>query len=65
MLEKLDFITPKVMKVLEFFFMYPMKEFYEREIMRKTKISKGSANKILRLLTKFDFLIKEKRGRMV
>ncbi|MGC9059303.1 MAG: nucleotidyltransferase domain-containing protein [Candidatus Aenigmatarchaeota archaeon] len=63
--EKLDFITPKVMRVLEFFFMYPMEEFYEREIMRKTKISKGSANKILRLLTKFDFLIKEKRGRMV
>ena len=63
--KKLDFITSTTLKVLEFFFVNPMKNFHEREVMRKSKISKGSANKILRRLAKLDFLTREERGRMV
>lgn len=63
--EKLDFITPTTLKVLELFFTNPMEEFHEREVMRKSSVSKGSANNILRQLAKLDFLIREERGRMV
>ncbi|MDI6807114.1 MAG: nucleotidyltransferase domain-containing protein [Candidatus Aenigmarchaeota archaeon] len=63
--KKLDFITPTTLKVLELFFSNPMGEFYERRVMRMSRISKGSANKILRQLARLNFLIREKRGRMV
>ncbi len=63
--EKLDFITPAVVGVLEFFFTHPSQEFHEREVMRRTRVSKGSANKILRMLTKLGILIREEKGRMV
>jgi predicted nucleotidyltransferase len=63
--EKLDFLTPTTLKVLEFFFANSMREFHEREILRQAKVSKGSANKILRWLADLDFLSRERRGRMV
>jgi predicted nucleotidyltransferase len=63
--KKLDFITPTILKVLEFFFTNPMEEFHEREVMRKSGVSKGSANKILRQLAELDFLVREEKGRMV
>ncbi|HLD18405.1 MAG TPA: nucleotidyltransferase domain-containing protein [Candidatus Nanoarchaeia archaeon] len=63
--EELYFITPTTLKVLELFFTNPLAEFHEREVMRKARISKGSANKILKQLAKLDFLIREEKGRMV
>jgi len=63
--EKLDFLTPTTLKVLEFFVVNSMREFHEREILRQAKVSKGSANKILRWLADLDFLSREKKGRMV
>lgn len=63
--EKLDFLTPTTLKVLEFFFTNSMKQFHEREIVRNAKISKGSANKILRHLAGLSLLQREKKGRMV
>jgi predicted nucleotidyltransferase len=63
--EKLDFITPTFMTVFAFFLADPMLEHHEREVIRKTKVSKGSANKILRELADLDFLIREAKGRMV
>lgn len=63
--EKLDFLTPTTMKVLEFFFINSLKEFHEREIVRNANISKGSANKILRHLADLALLQREKKGRMV
>lgn len=62
---KLGFITPTVMTVFEFFLEDPLKEYYEREVARKTGVSKGSAGKILKLLTNLDFLTREEKGRMV
>jgi predicted nucleotidyltransferase len=61
---KLSFITPTVMKVFEFFLEDPTKEYHEREVIRKTGVSKGSAGKILKLLTILGFLNREEKGRM-
>lgn len=61
---KLGFLTPKVTAVLEFFMENPMQEYHEREVIRRTGISLGSANKILRLLARLDFLTREEKGRL-
>jgi len=37
----------------------------EREVVRETNVSKGSANRILRELAGLGFLIRERKGRMV
>lgn len=42
-----------------------MEKFHEREVMKRAKISKGSADKILRKLAKLDLLMREEKGRMV
>ena len=63
--EKLDFITPTVLKVLYVFHKDPMRSLHEREVVRKAKISKGSANSILRKLSQTEILEREKVGRMV
>jgi predicted nucleotidyltransferase len=63
--DKLDFLTPTTLKVLDFFFANSRAEFHEREIIRNAKISKGSANKILRLLAELALLTRTQKGRMV
>jgi len=63
--QKLDFITPTVMKVLELFLTNPAAEFHEREVLRIVKISKGSANRILRQLASLALLERIEKGRMV
>jgi len=63
--EKLDFITPTFMTVFDLFLSDPMAEHHEREVVRETKVSKGSANRILRELAGLGFLIRERKGRMV
>jgi predicted nucleotidyltransferase len=62
---KIDFITPTTIVVLEFFLARPMSEFHEREVLRGTGISKGSANYILRRLATLSILLRTKKGRMV
>lgn len=63
--KKLDFITPTLMRVFELFLSDPMHEYHEREVVRKTRVSKGSANRLLRLLAGLGFLNRERKGRMV
>lgn len=63
--EKLGFITPTLLKVLYVFHEDPMRELYEREVVRKAGISKGSANSILRKLSETGILKRKKTGRMV
>jgi len=65
MVEKLDFITPTLMEILQLFLNDPMGEYHEREVMRRTRVSKGSANKMLRLLAKEGFVERQRKGRMV
>ncbi len=61
----LNFLTPKVMTVLNFFLVQPMSEFYEREVARKTGVSRGSAHKILLMLANVDFLNRAEKGKML
>jgi predicted nucleotidyltransferase len=63
--EKLHFLTPKVLAVLEFFLFDPLNEYYEREVAGKTNVSRGSAHKILVMLANVDFLTRKERGRML
>jgi predicted nucleotidyltransferase len=63
--QKIEFITPTTLRVLEFFFAHPMAEFHEREVLRGTGISKGSANRILRQLAALSLLTRAEKGRMV
>ena len=65
MLNKLDFITPTLLKVLYMFHEKPREELHEREVVRRTGISEGSANKILRKLSEVEVLERNKKGRMV
>lgn len=62
---KLDFMTPKLMVVFQLFLSDPMQEYHEREVVRRSGVSKGSANKLLRLLASLGFLTRERKGRMV
>jgi predicted nucleotidyltransferase len=62
---KLDFITPTLLRVLYVFHEKPMQELHEREVVRRAGISKGSANMILRKLSEIDVLTRDKKGRMV
>ena len=61
---KLGFITPTLMQVFEFFLEDSLNEYHEREVVRRTGVSKGSAGKILKLLTNFGFLTREEKGRL-
>jgi predicted nucleotidyltransferase len=63
--QKIDFIMPTTLKVLEFFFANPTTEFHEREVLRNANISKGSANRILRRLATLSLLDRTEKGRMV
>jgi predicted nucleotidyltransferase len=63
--EKMDFLKPTTLKVLEFFFTHPAVECHEREVLRGAGISKGSANKILRELAGLAILRRTEKGRMV
>jgi len=63
--EKLDFITPTVTKVLVLFLRNASDTFHEREVMRRAKVSKGSASKILQMLAELKLLTRERRGRMI
>jgi predicted nucleotidyltransferase len=63
--DKLDFITPTLLKILYLFHEEPMQELHEREVVRRARVSKGSANKILRKLSEIKVFNRSKRGRMV
>jgi len=65
MVQKLDFITPTFVQVLDLFMADPMQEHHEREVMRMAGVSKGSANRILHQLLERGFLTAQRKGRMI
>jgi len=65
MFNKMNFITETSLKVLALLAGDPMKEFYQREMARKTKVSIGAVNQILRTLVEREIVTEEKRGRMI
>ncbi len=60
----LSILTPATFKTLELFLANPYADFHEREVMRRARISKGSANRTLRRLASLDLLGRVVRGRM-
>lgn len=65
MFNKMNFITETSLKVLTLLAGDPMKEFYQREIAKKTKVSVGAVNQILRTLAEREIVTEDKRGKMI
>jgi len=63
MFKKMKFLTPTALNVLHFLLFNPMKQFYEREIVRQTGVSVGAVNQILKKLYKAGLVEKDRRGR--
>ena len=61
---QLDFITPTTMKLFSLFMDNPLGQYHEREEVQQSHVSKGSANKILRLLSNIELLTVQSRGNM-
>jgi predicted nucleotidyltransferase len=61
----MNFITETSLKVLALLAGDPMKEFYQREIAKKTKVSVGAVNQILRILAEREIVTEDKRGKMI
>lgn len=63
MFKKMNFITPKGLDVLYFLLADPMEQFHEREVVRRTGVSVGAVNQILRKLHEAGLVEKDRRGR--
>jgi len=61
--KKMNFLSPTSLKVLCFLLSDPMSQFHEREIVRRTGVSVGSVNQILKKLHEIGLVEKDKRGR--
>ena len=56
-------VTTNAQKVLHFLIDHPIRDFFESEIQKATKISKSGVNYALRELVITDFLFRTKRGK--
>jgi len=65
MFKKLNFITGSTLKILHTLASDPMRAFYQREVGKEAKVSVGSANRTLKVLTDKELVIKEKRGKIL
>jgi len=63
MFKKMKFLTPKSLDILYFLLVNPMEQFHERAIVRRTGVSVGAVNQILRKLHEAGLVKKDKRGR--
>lgn len=63
MFKKMKYLTPTALKVLHFLLSNPLRQFHERDIVRRTGVSMGAANQILRKLHEADLVEKDRRGR--
>jgi len=59
----MNFITPTSLNVLHFLLSNPMEQFHEREIVRRTGVSVGAVNQILRRFQRAGLVEKDRRGR--
>jgi len=60
----LKHLTPASLTILRFLSDDPIRNFYQREIARATKVSVGATNQILRTLAEKEIVTREKRGKM-
>jgi len=64
MFKKLNFIAGSTLKILHALASDPMRSFYQREVAKEAKVSVGSANRTLKVLTEKELVTKEKRGKI-
>lgn len=63
MFKKMNFVTPTSLGVLYFLLSNPMEQFHEREIVRRTGVSVGAVNQILRRFQRVGLVEKDRRGK--
>ena len=63
MFNKMNFVTPTSLNLLYFLLSNPMEQFHEREIVRRTGVSVGAVNQILRRLQRTGLVEKDRRGK--
>jgi predicted nucleotidyltransferase len=63
MFKKMNFLTPTSLNVLYFLLSNPMEQFHEREVVRRTGVSVGAVNQILRRFQRVGLVEKDRRGK--
>ena len=63
MFKKMNFVTPTSLNVLYFLLSNPMEQFHEREIVRRTGVSVGAVNQMLRRFQRVGLVEKDRRGK--
>ncbi len=65
MFKIMNVITPTSLRLLQLLLGDPMERYHGRETVRRTGVSVGGANQMLRSFAKLGFLVREKQGRML
>ena len=65
MLKIMNLITPTSLRLLQAILGDPMGRYHGREVVRRTGVSAGGANQMLRSFANLGLLLKEKQGRML
>jgi len=63
MFKKMNFLTPTSLNVLYFLLSNPMEQFHEREVVRRTGVSVGAVNQILRRFQRVGLVEMDRRGK--
>ena len=61
----MNHVTPTSLRVLRLLSADPMTQYHQREVARRTGVSVGAANQILRSFAASELLSKDKRGKML
>jgi predicted nucleotidyltransferase len=61
----MNLITPTSFRLLQLLFRDPMGRYHGREVVRRTGVSVGAANQMLRSFANLGLLLREKQGRML
>jgi len=59
----MNFLTPTSLNVLYFLLSNPMEQFHEREVVRRTGVSVGAVNQILRRFQRVGLVEMDRRGK--
>lgn len=65
MFKIMNLITPTSLRLLHLLFRDPAGRYHGREVVRRTGVSVGAANQMLRSFADLGLLLKEKQGRML
>jgi len=65
MFKIMNLMTPTSLRLLQLFLRDPMGRYHGREVARRTGVSAGGANQMLRSFANLSLLLNEKQGRML